>query len=478
MTGPASRSSVTRAAPGRWFPSMGALASACGIVTVLVAALAVLLLDPPEPDLTEVASPPPEAEGDAAAQGRDVAARIKVPPDAPDILATGSGWGHGVGLSQYGAKAMAHSGHGHEQILEHYYPGTGLSLHDETPPLRVGLLRADPDEEPAARFVVVSQRPSRGAAAVTAEAHVGEEVDELALPRGERATLRSDGDAVVLSVGDDERRADRVRLRWDPSAADGAALGFPGEGGRVPSVRWGHLDVTTGDDLLRPTLVVDVERYLRGLGEVPSSWPAPALRAQAIAARTYALRAAAAGIDEACDCHLGPTDHDQVFRGWAQEAQGGPWLAAVAETARTVVTRDGELVWAYYSSSHAGRTEQTADSFAFDEDDGPWPSLEDPWSVDPVADNPRAKWTTRISQADFIDALGVWLNEVRGVEIVDRTEGGSPHTLRITGVRPDGEEVTAEWDGYEGEGAAATLRRELGGDLLPSQQVESLRLDR
>ena len=39
----------------------------------------------------------------------------------------GRGWGHGVGLSQFGAKGMADRGYTYPQILEHYYPGTSLA---------------------------------------------------------------------------------------------------------------------------------------------------------------------------------------------------------------------------------------------------------------------------------------------------------------------------------------------------------------
>ncbi len=67
------------------------------------------------------------------------------------ITITGSGWGDGVGLSQYGARAMADAGHSADQILRHYYPGTELRTIDtllsgsfllaDDAPVRVGLLQ-------------------------------------------------------------------------------------------------------------------------------------------------------------------------------------------------------------------------------------------------------------------------------------------------------------------------------------------------
>ena len=49
------------------------------------------------------------------------------PDDQPEaFVLKGAGWGHGVGLCQIGAAVMAFQGVGYSEILEHYYPGTGL----------------------------------------------------------------------------------------------------------------------------------------------------------------------------------------------------------------------------------------------------------------------------------------------------------------------------------------------------------------
>jgi stage II sporulation protein D len=45
---------------------------------------------------------------------------------ASDLVVRGDGWGHGVGMSQYGARSMALAGHGFEEILAFYYPHTAL----------------------------------------------------------------------------------------------------------------------------------------------------------------------------------------------------------------------------------------------------------------------------------------------------------------------------------------------------------------
>lgn len=455
----------TGAAEGAGEPGADGPAGAESTPEVAEGGLSLPIAAEPEPQVTEPAVP---------ADALEVA--VEELPDLtgspPQLIAEGRGWGHSVGLSQYGARAMARHGHDHRQILDHYYPDTEVTAVGADGPLRVGLLRASPTERPTDTVRVVSRRTWE-AGAVFASFDGG---DRVPLRPGRAVTLRAEGDEVVVDFSEGRRRAHEIHLEWDPRAAGGAAVAFPDLSDRVPATRWGRVHVTAAGGVIRPTLAIDIERYLRGLAEVPSTWPPAALRAQAVAARTYALRAAATGLDPACACHLGPTDHDQVFRGWPREAQAGAWLQAVADTAGQAVTREGGLVWTYYSSSHGGRTERSVDSFAYGPDDGQWPSVADPWSLDPAAENPRASWTTTISHADFVAAIDMPVSAVLDVDIVARSAGGSPHTLRIVGLLPNGLPAVGTWDGPDGRGAAAWLRRELGGDVLPSQQLTDLRV--
>ena len=91
---------------------------------------------------------------------------------------------------------------------------------------------------------------------------------------------------------------------------------------------------------------VDVEQYLRGLGEVPASWPAAALQAQAIAARTFAVRAAAAGRTLCSDQRC------QVYIGVGNEHPGTS--AATTATKGQVLTYNGALAETVYSASAGG----------------------------------------------------------------------------------------------------------------------------
>ena len=109
--------------------------------------------------------------------------------------------------------------------------------------------------------------------------------------------------------------------------------------------------------------------YLRRLGEVPGSFATHALRAQAIAARSYALYAVQARTQhwgyrrwDGCNCALYGTVRDQHFAGYAKEQgyYGARWVAAVRGTGSQVVRYGSRLVQAFYSSSSGGYTSSNA----------------------------------------------------------------------------------------------------------------------
>jgi SpoIID/LytB domain protein len=104
-----------------------------------------------------------------------------------------------------------------------------------------------------------------------------------------------------------------------------------------------------------------MQQYLYGLGEVPSSWPTEALRAQAVAGRTYAAeKISRLGQNRStCNCALYATTFDQVFVGHEKllGSSGSRWRSAVDDTVFVVVTSNGKPIEAYYSSSSGGHTE-------------------------------------------------------------------------------------------------------------------------
>ena len=106
---------------------------------------------------------------------------------------------------------------------------------------------------------------------------------------------------------------------------------------------------------------VSLEDYLKGIAEMPAGWPAEALRAQAIAARTYALwvlGAGAAGEAAGLGAQICATESCQVYAGLAKEQSpnGANWAAAVEATRGQVLLSGGKPIVAKYSSSNGGRS--------------------------------------------------------------------------------------------------------------------------
>ena len=95
---------------------------------------------------------------------------------------------------------------------------------------------------------------------------------------------------------------------------------------------------------------VPLNAYVQGVvpSEVPANWPGEALKAQAVAARSYALTTRAGG--SLFDQY--PDDRSQVYRGLDGEQL--PTNAAVAATAGAVVRYAGRIAVTYFSSSSGG----------------------------------------------------------------------------------------------------------------------------
>lgn len=123
----------------------------------------------------------------------------------------------------------------------------------------------------------------------------------------------------------------------------------------------GTLDVVRSGSGLAVVNTVGFEDYLKGISEVPTSWPAEAQKAQAIAARTYAfseLLRAVPTAARAAGADLCATDACQVYAGLSKERREGSaaWTKAVADTRGQVLLYKGAPIVAKYSSSNGGRS--------------------------------------------------------------------------------------------------------------------------
>jgi SpoIID/LytB domain protein len=247
------------------------------------------------------------------------------------LIVTGHGWGHGVGMSQWGAYGYALHGWKYGRILAHYYPGTKLSRVGE---LRVRVLLAH-----GARSVTVGcAAPMR----VT---------DGRRLTRKLPAGTYGIGPKLVIPARRNGRGMSFGHLAV--FECDRAPLAFDGRdyhGTLAVRSRGGGVSVVNG---------LALDEYLRGVvpSESPSHWPLAALEAQAVAARSYAV----SELRPASWYDLVPTTADQVYGGVVAERPRSNH--AVYATAGQVLTWNGSVARTYYSSSSGGRTQAVQDAW-------------------------------------------------------------------------------------------------------------------
>ena len=375
-----------------------------------------------------------------------------LPPVSVPVSVTfsGAGVGHGVGMSQYGALGMAREGYSAAQILAHYYTGTTLAPVRDDVALRVNLMH----QVTTAAVRTEGLVPGGGRLEI---ALAGRPVVRAAPRDAFLLTRRAGTVTVTLVPATGARRTigsgTSLALRWSGTKVPGGtgtlasvldlgtSLGaLNGSGHRY---RYGWVEVTPSTQSATGLEVVNVVRlhdeYLLGIGEVPSSWPAAALQAQVIAARSYALAKYGTGaMRGSCRCQVdsgnGPY-WDQSFVGYSKEtsAGGASWRAAVlatdvtTTTARTVLTA-GRPITAYYSAATGGRTQSSKDVWG-----GalPWAqSVDDHWSLLPTI-SPWAQWSPRVrTQAQLASAFG--LPNVATLDLSKRLVSGALATVTAT----------------------------------------------
>jgi stage II sporulation protein D len=365
---------------------------------------------------------------DDSAPSRVAVSQTYPVPDSGTYTVRGHGYGHGRGMSQYGANGAAQKGLTHEQILRFYYPGTSLDTARRK--IRV-LISADTTSD-----LVVNAR--KGLALRDLGART-----TYPLPRDIGATrwrVSVDGQNrnVVAYFANGSWRS------WRPGGMD--ALQGEGEfradgpltlvtpSGELPYRGWLRAVPPSGGSSDRNTVnVVTMDDYVQGVvpAEMPASWEPEAVQSQAVAARTYGAWHRAHSGDryyQVCD-----TTSCQVYKGVNGEHELGN--AAVRATSRQILTYQGDPAFTEFSASSGGWTVAgdvaylTAKKDPYDDWSGNY--VHD-WSVklsaSSIANAYPAIGSLRSIKVSSRDGNGEWQGRVLAMSLV-----GSKGTVRISG---------------------------------------------
>jgi len=395
------------------------------------------------------------------------------PVAVPALEIVGRGFGHGVGMAQDGALSMGRAGASTPQILGQFYPGTKIGRaagNVRVPVLTAGSsgtlvfpsggeIRDAPDGSATmvlrvapgtavdvtyagGRYHAAPAGPAAGTPATTSTTSAVTTTSTTSavgggnpfpisttttttapptpttVPSSPSTTTRIATAAATTPAAspaaEQQSISNSARPLWS-IAHDGGTVSVPA---RSRTYR-GHIEATATGGTLRFVNQVNVETYLKGMGEVRNpSWPQASLRTQAIAARTYALRAMAAG-GELCD-----SQRCQVYLGAA--AEYAAMNKAVNDTNGQVVYFGSGLASTVYSANGGGFSASREEGFGTTGSDYPYlrPS--------PYVTTDAASWKVVAPLREIGARLG-YSGVLNSVEVVRRGPSGRALEIRLDG---------------------------------------------
>lgn len=309
---------------------------------------------------------------------------------------SGGGYGHGIGMSQYGAYGYALHGKDYQFILAHYYQGSSLGTVSPTQTVRVLISTG------AASFSGASA--ASGPSGSTRRLNTSHTYSVRPLANGELALYNQSGKKLEVFAA--------------PLVASGPApLALAGHGAYR-----GNLEFRAAGNAVQTVNAVGLDDYVQGVvaAEMPASWAMAALEAQAVAARTYAITSNVGGNGY----QLYPDTRSQMYGGVGAETP--TTTAAVAATRGQILTYSGAPAAAFFFSSSGGYTESIQNVWLGATPE-PWlRGVPDPY--DNVAGNPYYHWTYRMSMRAASRKLGSLVKgRFRGIRVTRR--GVSPRVV-------------------------------------------------
>ena len=320
---------------------------------------------------------------------------------------TGGGWGHGHGLSQYGAQGAAYQGQTAAQILSFYYAGTAsTTIASDTIRVRLAELYGS--------SLAVSP-----ASSLSATSSGGQTWTLPSGPSRWRLVRSSDTTFSLDSL---------TGSTWTPRSTYHGMSTFSGPSrltvwlGSVPRAYDGWATTYSYGGAQNTNVVTGIESYVAGVVpyEMGGSFPTAALQAQAVAARTYGWYQRTSRRAQGLPYDVWDSTSDQVFRGPAGRTASTD--AATAATTGQIRTYGGQVIFAQFGSSDGGWTSYGGKPYLA--------ARADPWER--YSSNPYQTWHAAMSVSGLRSWLG--LSTVTGVRLSrDTSTGGHVTTVVVTG---------------------------------------------
>jgi SpoIID/LytB domain protein len=335
----------------------------------------------------------------------------------------GRGFGHGHGMSQWGAYGAAKVYHlSTNQILHFYYPHTTLATRSTMRTIRVLLTAAD---APGRGYLQVN--PAAGLAVTVGAA------EPRVLPTKNDAHQAITGWRLLRS-GTAVHLRDEAAGKWHMFASVGRGATFTDAASVIPVVEpsgvasyRGAMVAELESGALEAVNDVNLELYLQGVvpAEMSSSWPVAALQAQAVAARTYARRGI--GHPKASWYDADGDTRDQAYDGVSVEARRST-NAIKATAGEIIVDSSDRAILAQYAAADGGWTVSGGETYL--------PAKHDPY--DGAVPNSAHVWTTSVSAADLVASYPK-LGSLTKIEITrrdgDGAWGGRVMALKLVGTK-------------------------------------------
>jgi peptidoglycan hydrolase-like amidase len=388
-------------------------------------------------------------EGVAWFSSHGVARKAEPFKIVPGVTFYGSGFGHGVGMSQYGANGWATGAIGAplkaEQIIAKYYPGTALQFVDHTRVFNRVLLSAPSSQ---GRFNCGDNQYFAGSLADFSSSSGMRVLNGAA---NDQEIARSGGGQNFQFIA--RNGTVEVWANWAPprivfsgpgpftivGVDPNQPIGFIQKGGAYR----GTMKLSNLGGTLRVINVVSYDDYVRGVLplEMPTSWHAEALKAQAYAARTYAYSSYKGA---ARDYDVTDDQADQCYGGTRVEVASSN--AAVTATGGRVITYNGAAIRAYFASSNGGFTKSDGCWMNNVRRSGSsWVCSEGSPFLAPQADpadravrapaNPRASWTVTFTSEQIRSATmrcgGPDIGTLQAVDLSNQVPVGPGHVISV-----------------------------------------------